>query len=230
MRHETIMNWAIVMSLAGACGLASATESVGTTAERVAGANSTRGTRQDPRQVARVMKRFSWEPSPVEVHRVAVRYHRLSGVALKRLARRIRARGALPELKLSLDRGRVDSAVARVEAGSPSRMTRQNGADMTWSVQARWALYRLIFDPNEIKVQNQRYRQAELRQELLAQVTRLYFLRRRIEVLSVLRPARNVKTAVYRRLRLDQLTAELDALTGGWFSRELARRRSKRKR
>jgi len=230
MTNKTNIVCVVGLLLAGACGHALAAEPDGATPAGADLAAKAAKRKQEALRVAKVMKWFAWEPSAVEVHRAAVRYHRLSGATLRKLARRLRASGALPELKIGFDRGRVDTTAARIEAGSPSRMTRQNGRDMTWSVQARWPLYRLIFDPNEIKVQNQRYRQAELRQELLGQVTRLYFLRRRIEVLSILRPARNLKTAVYRRLRLDQLTAELDALTGGWFSRALARRKLQRRR
>jgi len=41
-------------------------------------------------------------------------------------------------------------------------------------------------------------------------------------------PPADEKKRIEQRLKLEELTANLDALTGGWFSREIRRRNGRR--
>jgi hypothetical protein len=116
----------------------------------------------------------------------------------------------------------------KVEPGTASQWNRGLDAGYTWGIQLKWALDRLIFDPNELKVSREAQRLAELREEVVDRVTRVYFERRRLQILRLIQPPRSVRTAVLRDLALQRMTATVDGLTGGWFSRALKRRSSKR--
>jgi hypothetical protein len=142
----------------------------------------------------------------------------------------VRNAGWLPDVKLGVDRSHGAESRLKGEPGTSSEWAEEKGADLSYGMQLRWSLDRLIFDSNELKVSREAQRLAELREEVAHQVTRVYFERRRLQVLSVIRPPRTLRSAALRRLALERLTAALDALTGGWFSRELARREKRRKR
>ena len=58
----------------------------------------------------------------------------------------------------------------------------------------------------------------------LDEVTRLYFDRRRLQVEQLLSPPSDIKTQIKNELRLQELTASIDALTGGKFSAALPRK------
>ncbi len=58
----------------------------------------------------------------------------------------------------------------------------------------------------------------KLRDRLLTEVTRLYFERRRQQVALLLEPPAELRARVDAELRLLELTAGIDALTGGRFS------------
>lgn len=61
----------------------------------------------------------------------------------------------------------------------------------------------------------------QLRNDLLDEVTRLYFERRRLQLeLSANMPDEKDEKAL-KHLRLEELTANIDALTGGYLSEAL---------
>jgi len=57
-----------------------------------------------------------------------------------------------------------------------------------------------------------------LREDVLGQVTRIYFERRRLQMETESMPEDQI---AWSRLRIDELTAMLDAYTGGGFSRSV---------
>jgi hypothetical protein len=74
-----------------------------------------------------------------------------------------------------------------------------------------------------IRVINEAQDIVKLRDKVLDEVTRIYFDRRRLQVEQVLSPSSNLKDQIKEELRLQELTASIDALTGGRFSASLVR-------
>jgi hypothetical protein len=88
-------------------------------------------------------------------------------------------------------------------------------------VVGTWELDRLIFEPQEMNVSRETVRVANLRDSMLQEVTRRYYERRRLQVDLDLTPPTDLGDRVRKELRLQELTADLDAATGGWFSEKL---------
>jgi hypothetical protein len=142
---------------------------------------------------------------------------------------RARLAGWLPEL-----RGRIDRHFARsesVDLGGPTATPLapvgiDSDNDVRYELRATWDLSRLVFNPDEIGAQFQALRTADARREVESLVIRLYFDRRRLK--TELNAADAIATgmplsAVRLELRVAEIEAELDALTGGAFTR-LSRR------
>ena len=72
-----------------------------------------------------------------------------------------------------------------------------------------------------IRVINEAQDIVKLRDKVLEDVTRLYFDRRRLQVEQLLSPAGDLRSQLKNELRLQELTANIDALTGGRFSASL---------
>ena len=65
---------------------------------------------------------------------------------------------------------------------------------------------------------------ADVRRELESVVIRLYFERRRLKIAALTADGNDVASNLRRDARIEELEAELDALTGGAFSRAAAAR------
>ncbi len=94
------------------------------------------------------------------------------------------------------------------------------GHSQTFEVRGTWRLDRLLFDGRELHVagiEAQRHRE---RRRLASRVIRAYFNWRR-----AVAAASTTAGGGGGALRVEEATAELDALTDGWFSDQLARGR-----
>src|SRR5262245_25150508 len=143
---------------------------------------------------------------------------------------RARLAGWLPEL-----RGRVDRRLARAESvdlgssatGTLAPVGIDSDNDVRYELRASWDLAKLVFNPDEIGAHFQALRTADARREIESLVIRLYFDRRRLkaELAAADAPATGMSLSGTRlELRVEEIEAELDALTGGAFTR-LSRRR-----
>jgi hypothetical protein len=181
--------------------------------------------RQDTSAVPRLLQSFGDEPTVDAVQRAAARRASAEPDLARSWLRRVRRAGWLPEFQAgtSID-GRTDRGLDR-ETGTADRLSVGRQRQISYDLKLSWDLSRLIFDPNELKVSREAQRIAELRDQVVTHVTRLYFERRRLQILERLRPASTVRAALERGLRLAELTATLDALTGGLFRQARRERR-----
>jgi hypothetical protein len=92
------------------------------------------------------------------------------------------------------------------------------GHGTSLEVRATWRLDRLLFDSHELQISGIEAARRRERRRLATRVIRAYFTWRRAAGAAL--PASDDREI----LRLAEATAELDALTDGWFSGDVARR------
>ena len=97
------------------------------------------------------------------------------------------------------------------------------GQDQYYTVRARWDLNELVMSSESIRVINESQDIVKLRDKVLSDVTQLYFERRRVQVDMLLSPSDDLQSQVKDQIRLMELTASIDAYTGGRFTESLAR-------
>ncbi|HLK92212.1 MAG TPA: hypothetical protein VKZ18_20125 [Polyangia bacterium] len=139
------------------------------------------------------------------------------------LVARARFAGWLPELRLLVDRrfARTES----VDLGTPTDSTAlapvgiDSNNDVRYQARATWDLSRIVYNPDELAAQSQALRTADTRREIESLVIRLYFERRRLKAESVAADDLDMLPGTRRELRIAEIEAELDALTGGAFTR-----------
>ncbi len=83
-----------------------------------------------------------------------------------------------------------------------------------------WDLGEIAYHPEEIDVSREAREIIELRDDVLDEITQLYFERRRVIAAFALQP--DSPAASEYQLRAAQLAAGIDAWTGGWFGRQLS--------
>ncbi len=173
--------------------------------------------------VKKVLQRFAAEPSIREVQERVVEYVRANPDALDSWRTRSRVAAIAPELRLEGDVTRDDDQreVTNLEGSSAPIRSVDEQLSLGAGVTARWRLDRLIFEPFEASVSREAVRLANLRDRAVDEVTRRYFERRRLQVDLELSPPTELADRVRKELRLQELTADIDSATGGWFSEKL---------
>jgi hypothetical protein len=183
-----------------------------------------------------ILARFGAEPTILEVQEAAAAYAHIDQGQLAGWMRRANIANILPRVRGDWRRiqdDRLQSDIRRDFDADPflgeilddvERDQRiQDNTRTEYRVQLDWDLRDLIFNPDVIRVSNERADIVELREDILTTVTSLYFERRRAQVQMVLDPPADAVQRLRRELELQELTARLDAYTGGWFSAQLSR-------
>lgn len=134
---------------------------------------------------------------------------------------RARLAGWLPEMGF-----RVYRRLARTEGvtledpvtGVPIPVDIKSIDDVRYEWRATWDLSRIVFNPDEIPAHLEALRMADVRRDIQLMVIRLFFERKRLMSERTIsdKPPEQLKS----RLRVQEIEAELDALSGGAFSEE----------
>jgi hypothetical protein len=179
----------------------------------------------DPVAVARLI---AGEP-PIDDLRAAASALALAEPARARsMVQRARWSGLLPEVRFRVDRrfGRSESLdVSPVPLSDAPPVALDTVDEVRYEWRASWDLSRLIFNPDELGAHGEALRMADVRREVESVVIRLYFERRRLKIDALTADGYDVASNLRRDARIEELEAELDALTAGAFSRAAASRR-----
>lgn len=191
-----------------------------------------------PRPVDEVLATFAHEPDVRDVHRWAEQLAHASPERLQAALRRTRRAAALPTVwvgyRLTNDRDQDLRYVAADGVtdqhddhllGLPEEEAFGRQGQLT--LQARWDLDELLVSPEHLRMLDEAGDATKRRQEVLVEVNRLYFERRRLQVTELLEPTPDTASRARRALRIAELTANLDALTDGRFSTALTRTESR---
>jgi hypothetical protein len=183
--------------------------------------------RQAIRRLFQVIKA---EPNIRDVQRIAVKHYRLEPERIHKLARNARLKGLVPNVTARLSND-INNRFINTKDGlfpvlpSPPENPNPNGFkertsessdSLTWSVEGTWDLDRLVFAAESLDAKSL----TSLEENLIREVTTLFFSRRRVLASLILSPPDDDEEFFYELMRLDELTATLDAFTGGTFAKK----------
>jgi hypothetical protein len=201
-----------------------------TLAMAVAASPASAQDRSAPDSVEQVLAHFDGDPTIREVQLWATAAAHASPAQVRRWLRQSRSFAALPELtidggmRLDWDQG-FDYADPYGAEPLPQDdlVTVPLGVDQGWTqelqLRLRWHLGDLVMSSERIRVVDEVQDVVKLRNQVLSEVTRTYFERRRLQVEMWLAPRIDLASRTADQIRLAELTAALDALTDGAFSR-----------
>lgn len=177
--------------------------------------------------VDQVMAAFADEPSIRAVQSLAMDYSHTHAEQVERWLAASKNAAYLPEVQLryyyydrlneGFEYGLDDdgSAVPQIEDADTDK-------DNVYQVTLKWRLDDLVMSSERIRVISESQDVVKLRDKVLRQVTQIFFDRRRLQVELLLSPGGDLRSQVEDEIRLMELTAELDALTGGQFSKAVS--------
>lgn len=151
------------------------------------------------------------EPTITEVQEAALRYNEVGPDKIIRWRKALKYRALLPTFSLSYDKTIYGSASSnRIIVGPRD-----------WSVTLSWDISNLIWNSYEDDIDTRSRLNTQLRTDILDEVNRLYFERKRLKLELIQNPPSDKKLLFEQILRLEELTAALDGYTGGYFSQRL---------
>ena len=169
------------------------------------------------------------EPRITDLHRAAIAHLSLSSDRMNGMQSRVRRRGWLPLVSVrgeydrdkdwgtdfdqSFTSGRLHNLVDRVD---------DHSVDTGVAVTLAWNFGDVVYHPEEIDVSRELRSLLALRDDVLDELTQLYFDRERVLAQRAALAPTSVE-AQQLQLRADELAAGMDAWSGGWFSRALGR-------
>jgi len=170
--------------------------------------------------------RFEREPSVEEVQAAALRFFQVhpDKVHFYRSAAFLKA--LVPDLEVGLNAEQGTSARAMYDAiyrdafDYPKEDENSDHTTYSLNIRAHWALDRLVFNAEVLDVTSL----VGVQEGLLREITSLYFTRRRLMTFLTLSPPQDPGEKITESIRLDEITANLNALTGGYFSKEMRKR------
>jgi len=181
-------------------------------------------------------------PSVQEVHQVALEYSHINAKDPADWKKRAKISALLPRIQIDYSnrlRNYVDVNVNdNVYVGSenvvigPEEGSYKESADSSQvvGVKAVWSLNELIFSRDSLLVSREALNVMRERNALLETVNKHYFERKKLvnEIgrLSAMKVPRRLvekknQELFGRKIAMERETAAIDALTGGWFSRQL---------
>jgi len=171
------------------------------------------------------------EPKIGEIQKAAIRYAEVEPEKIKEWRRLAIKRALLPNLSLSMDRDNnrtTSSSIWGIYGNGttpgryytgPDDQTRYKNNNL--GISLTWNLGDLIYSDDQTSIDVRSRLNTQLRGDILDEVTKLYFERLRVKMELDNLSIEDRKKRFEKELKLQELTASLDGLTGGYFSQHL---------
>ncbi len=170
-----------------------------------------------PAQWNRFQRRLKREPSPWQVARALLRFMAIP--SLDSIYSRLRKRSWLPQVSFSsrLYLNRSDDQFLLKNGITPIK--RAESRLFFLELYLQWYPDRWISDPQETRIYQSLRELRRLRERLLMRLMRLYQSRRRLIFRLKVSPPKKFHRYMRYLLKIQELTAYIDAFTGGYFSK-----------
>ncbi|MFQ5585469.1 MAG: WD40/YVTN/BNR-like repeat-containing protein, partial [Thermodesulfobacteriota bacterium] len=172
----------------------------------------------------RILTQIGEEPTIHEIQRAAIKYAEVHPGKIEKWRKAAARKALLPDLKVAYDKSKDWQSSTYFYSTSSQKYTDDDitlDRDWSWSVSATWDLGELIWNNDQTSIDTRSRLMVQLRDDVLNEVTRLYFERKRLQAELLHSPPQGVMEKVEKELRLQELTADIDALTGFYLSRRL---------
>jgi photosystem II stability/assembly factor-like uncharacterized protein len=160
------------------------------------------------------------EPGIDEILQAAISYAEVSPDKIKWMRSAARNQALVPKITLGicgdinrnidLDRGGTNDADFYIEGPRQKKWG--------WDIGLTWNLGELIWSYHQTSIDVRSRLMVQLRNDILDEVTKLYFERLRLKDELIQGPPQGTRQKALKELRLEELTTNIDALTGGYLS------------
>ncbi len=164
---------------------------------------------------------FKTEPSIHEVQEEAIEYAEVHPYKIASWRRRANISAVLPRLSFGIDRSSSDGIHWDAGQNPDIWVTGPENENTGWDITFTWDLSELIWNGDQTLIDVRSKLMVQLRDDILDEVTSYYYERRRLQIDLLEAPPNDTRSRLKKELRVQELAANIDALTGGYFSHQL---------
>jgi len=191
---------------------------------RTYAAEAPASTKNDPdhdTELRKILANFKHEPTVNELLEIAIKYAEVNPEKIQDWRKSAQRKALLPILKVGIDHGVKDTYEIYTSASRSYWTSGPTSQDTNWDVSLSWDLGDLVWNESQTSIDVRSKLMVQLRDDILDEVRSLYFERRRLQISLITDPPITLEDKLENQLRLEELTAGIDALTGGWFSKHI---------
>lgn len=168
---------------------------------------------------------FKHEPSIKEVQRKAIWYAEVNREKIEQWRKDSKKKALWPNLSLSISDRRDTTQEIYTSATTSYAVDGPDDDTRTWSASLSWDLADYVYSSDQTSIDSRSRLMVQLREDVLDEVTRIYFERRRNQLELWMKKEKSQEQKINQWIRIEELTAYLDGFTGGWFSQEMGSRK-----
>jgi hypothetical protein len=165
---------------------------------------------------SQLAKAFADEPTIQQVHEWAIESADVHPDKIKKWRKQARARAFVPSLSVGVDRD--SGELFHWDTGPNPDQFAKGRETVGWDASLSWDLADFVWSSDQTSIDSRSKLTVELRGDVLDQVTRLYFERRRLQMELLASASSHPGESIEMQLRIEELTALIDGMTGGQFS------------
>lgn len=169
----------------------------------------------------KLLTSFEYEPQVREIQEAAIRYAEVHPEKIASWRRAVKGRAFLPRVSFGIDESISDTYEIYTSSTKQYSIVGPDDETQGWDVNLTWDLGDLIWSDDQTQIDVRSKLMVQLRDDILDEVTRYYFERRKLQIELLYTPPEQARTRIQRELRLQELTANIDALTDGYLSDNL---------
>ena len=178
---------------------------------------------------SKVEDTFKNEPKVKDLQKMAIDYAAIKPGEFNNWLSKARMSNLLPELEFKYRNNQEEDESVDFAGTTLDKSGKDTDDDHRYEFRAKWRLSRLIYSGEEPGIAREVARQVRDRENIVSQVTRLYFQRRKLQIRLLTEKPDTESELLQRTMQVKEYTALLDGLTGGKFSKNIKKSPKKKK-
>ncbi len=165
----------------------------------------------------------SWEPECTEVVEVALLF--MAPPAAYRLSPgRMRLAALLPRVRFTVQKSFEHDESLDSDTSGDTKIGIDTDDDLELRGYLEWDLSNLVFNPSETGAASRRLAELDWRAEVTREIVEIFHDRKKLLTLMIMGAVQDPVGLAEAQVKVQELTAMLDAFTGGWYVEELGKR------
>jgi hypothetical protein len=165
------------------------------------------------------------EPTYKDLQDAAIRYADVSPEKIKKWYCEARWKALVPRLSFGTSKSRSTKSEIYTSATKEYVVVGPDDVDEDLNVSVTWDLGDFIWNDDMTNIDIRSRLMVQLRNDILDDLRRAYYERKKLVFELAFNPPKDVKTKFEKELRLEELTAAIDSLTGNYLSTRGGKRR-----